>query len=564
MIRRVWAQLRPLLRSPRTDIGLVAGASAAAGAMEAAVLVMVVGVALAVAEGTADEPIALPLLDLEAGSGTVLVASAVLALAVVAVNAGVARLSAKLSSEVLESTRQRAVESYLAAPWEVQAAAREGSVQESATSLASSASALATQTVASVSATIGVSTLLLVALLVDPVVTVVVLAVGLTLFGVLRPVTRLTRRRSRQFVAANSEYAEAVARMTAMSMELRVFGVQRRMADILAARSAEAAARLRRTRFLSRFGSTLYRDMAVLFLVAAVAVLDAGSDATLAAFGTVVLLIVRSLGYSTMLQSSLQQISELSPHVEMLHRRLDELGAVAERVGTRCVDAFELIELRGVTYSYGGDRTAAVCDLDLAIRRGEVLGVVGPSGSGKSTLLQVVLRLRPPTEGSVLIDGLDYREIDPAAWSEMVAFVPQEPQLMEASVADNIAFIRPGVSRAAVERAADAAHIGDDIRALPQGFDTLLGPRGSGLSGGQKQRLAFARALLGEPRLLVLDEPTSALDGTSERRIQETIRELRGRVTMVIVAHRVSTLDVCDRVVSMSDGRLGAVDRPVA
>ena len=131
---------------------------------------------------------------------------------------------------------------------------------------------------------------------------------------------------------------------------------------------------------------------------------------------------------------------------------------------------------------------------------------------------------------------------------------------MEASVADNIAFLRPGIDRADVEAAADAAHVGAEIRALPDGFDTVLGPRGSGLSGGQKQRIAFARALAGLPRLLVLDEPTSALDGESERRIQETIDELKGRVTMVIVAHRRSTLDVCDRVISMRGGRIEATE----
>jgi len=225
------------------------------------------------------------------------------------------------------------------------------------------------------------------------------------------------------------------------------------------------------------------------------------------------------------------------------------------------VTSFDTIELVDVGYSYD-DRIPAIRDVNLTIRRGEVLGIVGPSGSGKSTLLQVLLRLRLPGSGEVLVDGVDYATIDRTSWSHLVAVVPQEPQLIEASIADNIAFLRPEVTRDDVERAAEAAHVAAEVRELPDGFDTMLGPRGTGLSGGQKQRVAFARALAGTPQLLILDEPTSALDSESERRIRETISELEGRVTLVIVAHRLSTLDVCDRVITIADGTIEAITPP--
>mgnify|MGYP001812607483 CR=1 FL=1 len=260
-----------------------------------------------------------------------------------------------------------------------------------------------------------------------------------------------------------------------------------------------------------------------------------------------------------MVQSSLQQISELAPNLAKLDDRVRQLEATRDQPGSVDRTGFDVIELRDVGYSYD-DRTPAISAIDLTIRRGEVLGIIGPSGSGKSTLLQVLLRLRLPTTGEVLLDGLDYTEISAAAWTRLVAVVPQEPQLIEASIADNIAFLRPDVSRVDAERAAEAAHIAGEIRELDDGFDTALGPRGSGLSGGQKQRVAFARALAGNPQLLILDEPTSALDAESERRVRETIAELKGRVTLVIVAHRSSTLEVCDRVVSMAAGRVQIPD----
>jgi ABC-type multidrug transport system fused ATPase/permease subunit len=165
------------------------------------------------------------------------------------------------------------------------------------------------------------------------------------------------------------------------------------------------------------------------------------------------------------------------------------------------------------------------------------------------------------------VSGIPYEQIEPQSWHRLVTLVPQEPKLFEGTVADNIAFLRPGITREEVEHAAGLAHVLDDIRALPEAFDTQLGPRGTGLSGGQKQRIAIARALVGEPQLLVLDEPTSALDVKSEQLLQQTIQDLKGRVTLVIVAHRLATLASCDRVVAMADGRIqviGTLDEALA
>jgi ATP-binding cassette, subfamily B, bacterial len=558
---QVAQQLRPLLRRPRLDLALIAGVSALAGLFEAAVLVLVVNAAVAIADGTTDTLIDLPIVGIQASTTQVLWCAAALTLAVALANAIGSWMSARVGAEVLERARHRAVAAFLGASWRTQSRAREGSVQETATTLAFQSSSLTMTVTVGLSAGLSLGALLLTAVFIDPVATVIVLAFGLALFAVFRPVGRLTRRHSHTYVEANSEYTEDVARMAAMAMELRVFGVEQQTVSALDRAAATANDSLRRTRFVARLGTTLYRDVAVLFLVAAVAALNLSGSDRLVEIGAVALLIVRSLGYATMVQSSLQQISELSPNLTELDNRLRQLESNIERVGSTECTSFDTIELRDVSYSYD-DRTPAIRDVDLTIHRGEVLGVVGPSGSGKSTLLQILLRLRLPTTGSVLIDGIDYAEIDPASWSHLVAVVPQEPQLIEASIADNIAFRRPHVARADVERAAEAAHIASEIRELPDGFDTSLGPRGAGLSGGQKQRVAFARALAGRPRLLILDEPTSALDGESERRIRNTITELKGRVTLVIVAHRLSTLDVCDRVISLEAGRIQPADLP--
>jgi ABC-type multidrug transport system fused ATPase/permease subunit len=200
----------------------------------------------------------------------------------------------------------------------------------------------------------------------------------------------------------------------------------------------------------------------------------------------------------------------------------------------------------------------AIEDLTFALSRGEAIGIVGPSGAGKSTLVQLFLRLREPNSGQALVNEVPAYAFAFADWTRRFSYVAQEPHLVAGSVAENIAFFRDDIDREAVERAARAAHIHDEILAMSDGYDTWVGDDGRRLSGGQRQRVSIARALAGSPDVIVLDEPTSALDMQSEALIQKTLEELKGRVTLVIVAHRLSTLNNCDRIMVLGDGRLQA------
>lgn len=172
-------------------------------------------------------------------------------------------------------------------------------------------------------------------------------------------------------------------------------------------------------------------------------------------------------------------------------------------------------------------------------------------------MVNVLLRLYEPTSGEVLVNGVALHDVDDNEWHRRVAIVPQEPRLTHGTIADNIRFLRD-LDDESVQQAAVEAHIDGFIRTLPAGYDSPVGELGMGLSGGQRQRICIARALAGKPDLLVLDEPTSALDGESEAAIQRTLQQLKGQVTMVIVAHRLSTLSICDRLLVLEDGRLVA------
>jgi ABC-type multidrug transport system fused ATPase/permease subunit len=211
-----------------------------------------------------------------------------------------------------------------------------------------------------------------------------------------------------------------------------------------------------------------------------------------------------------------------------------------------------------VTLSYNGGEPALE-DVTLDVAPGETVAVVGPTGSGKTTLVAAIARLYDVTRGSVSIDGREVRDIDPQELRRAVALVPDDGFLFSATVRENIAYARPDAPLAEVQLAAQRAQIDDFIETLPEGYETIVGERGLTLSGGQRQRIAIARALITDPRVLILDDATASVDAATEREIKRALREvMEGRTTFVI-AHRLSTIMLADRIVVMDRGRVTAV-----
>jgi ATP-binding cassette, subfamily B, bacterial HlyB/CyaB len=209
-----------------------------------------------------------------------------------------------------------------------------------------------------------------------------------------------------------------------------------------------------------------------------------------------------------------------------------------------------------VTFRYRIDAAEVLHDVNLVVPAGQVVGIIGSSGSGKSTLAKLVQRLYVPESGRVLVDGVDLAMVDISWLRRQVGVVLQENVLFNRSVRDNIALVDPAVPMEQVIAAATLAGAHDFILELPEGYDTTVGERGASLSGGQRQRIAIARALMTNPRILIFDEATSALDYESERIIQQNMREITKGRTVFIIAHRLSTVRGCDRIVTIERGRL--------
>ncbi len=268
------------------------------------------------------------------------------------------------------------------------------------------------------------------------------------------------------------------------------------------------------------------------------------------------------LGYLGMFYGPLAQIINMSQWLTSFmtaaHRMFDILDTEPEIVDVpyaKDIDIQGEIEFSNVTFGYFR-HNPILKDMNLKINSGEMIGIVGPSGSGKTTLINLICRFYDPNEGVVKIDGLDIRTISKTCLRRQIGLVLQEPFLFRGTIAENIAYGRPDASFEEIMEAAKAANAHDFIVRFPDGYDTKLGESGSGLSGGERQRVSIARALLCDPKILILDEATSSVDTESERAIQEALSILTKGRTTIAIAHRLSTLRNSDRIIVMEDGRI--------
>jgi subfamily B ATP-binding cassette protein MsbA len=247
---------------------------------------------------------------------------------------------------------------------------------------------------------------------------------------------------------------------------------------------------------------------------------------------------------------------------ERIFEMMDVHTEVHERPGAGTLLTLrESIEFRNVSFGYDNGAIPILRDVSFTVRAGEMVAIVGRSGAGKTTLVNLLPRFFDVSDGAILIDGVDVRDVSLRSLRAQVGIVTQETVLFDDTIAANIGYGSPDASGAAIEAAARAAHAHDFITALPQGYDTLIGERGQRLSGGQRQRIAIARALLKNAPLLVLDEATSALDTESEQLVQDALANLMRDRTSFVIAHRLSTIRRADAIIVLDNGRVDEIGR---
>jgi len=463
-------------------------------------------------------------------------------------------ISSTLSSRALSAARARVVTSFFGTSWDIQSQERLGHIQQLAMGNTDNVAYLTLALAGVIQSTLTVLALLAGAFVVEPLAAGIVIVVGILLSVGLSPFSRLGRKAVTQLARENHDMGTLVTEYTRLTREFRLLGVQREAVGVVLEKNVSAARTFARTRRLALSSPVIYMTLALGFVLAVLAVITSGPHTNLAKTGAVLILILRSLSYGSTIQTFTQQLRSQAGFLDSVIEDVDRYDAGREPGGrSEKPDTFEVV-VDAVDYSYDG-KNVVLRDVNFGLPDGAILGVVGRSGSGKTTLSQILLGMRQPTAGRATMGGVPVHDIPKGDRQSPVALVAQDSILLQGSIASNIAFFRP-CSQEAIEAAARAAHIHDEIVAMPMGYDTPVGEGGGAVSGGQRQRLAIARALLGSPKVLVLDEPTSALDGRSERLIRQTLSELRGQVTVVVISHRLATVEDCDFLLVLERGVL--------
>ena len=552
------SKLQPLLGDRRGAIVALGAASVLSGITEAGILAIVAEVATTLVNGVTRVQIEIGPLHVEATVAALLVTALILAVLRLALQISISFLPARIAADVQARLRRHLFAAFTEASWDMQSRDREGHLQELMTSQIVQASVGAIQATTLITALFTFGVLVISALVLNVVAAVIVLVAASILFVLLRPMNAIGARDARSLSAAQMTYASGVGEAVRVAEETRVFGVaaaQRNRIDNLIAIAQNL---FFRTQYIARLIPNFYQSLVYLVLIAGLGVLYEAGSGHIASLGAVVLLLVRAGIYGQQIQGSYTYVQQAVPFVERLAEAEHHYLASSPVRGQLPLSTVHTLTFDNVSFAYQPGRPV-LSNISFATHSGEAVGVIGPSGAGKSTLVQLLLNLRVPSEGQYLINGVPAQQFRQDDWQARVAYVPQEPRLVHASVAENIRYFRD-LSHSAVEQGARRARIHDDIMSWPNGYDTIIGPRADAVSGGQQQRICLARALAAKPAILLLDEPTSSLDPHSETLIQESLTALKAKVTLFIIAHRISTLDMCDRVIVILDGHLDAFD----
>jgi ABC-type multidrug transport system fused ATPase/permease subunit len=395
--------------------------------------------------------------------------------------------------------------------------------------------------------------------------TVVAMAIGIAVSAMLRQLGRRTLRHGREVSRTSAQLARQVAEVVGGLRVIRTTSSHASFSGAFAVHSRNQT----RADTGSSLGQAISQGAietlgvagALVLLTVAVTVWRTAGTLDVPRFLAFGFGLVRLLPAISVVYAALGIVTATVGSVERVLGWLDFPGYPTRPFGRARIPALAdgiRFENVGLTYSDGHEALRA---LSFHLPAGETLAILGPSGSGKSTLASIVLRLREPTTGRVLFDGVDHWEFSPEAFHRAVGFVEQEPFLFNLSIAENVACGRPGIDRTAIGRALDLVQLRDLIERLPHGIDTVVAERGATLSGGQRQRLAIARAVVLDPQILVLDEPTSALDPETEAEVIRAMHAASAGRTTLIITHRPATFRFATRRLDLATGRFAATSR---
>ena len=466
------------------------------------------------------------------------------------------QFAAKVTSDFEKKTRHTLLSLTFSARWPFLSSQKVGHLDQMLTTEVSNSSAILLY--------LGNAVLVLVNLIVysflvfniSPPIAMLTVSFGTIIFFVFTPLMQMARRTSEKMVQVNKElahYANEHIIGAKILKAMRLEGPIVVRGDLF----AEKMRKLYLWMFLLKNGTAgLLQLVGVFFVLGLFVFLYKTSTFQFAQFAVVIYALNKVFSNIQFAQSSAHSISMQIPYLKSLFSHIDEARKNAEiETGDEDFSFEHTLAFQGVHFAYPG-KGQTLTSVSFTVKKGEMVGLIGPSGAGKTTVVDLLLRLVNPQEGTILLDGKDSQSISLTKWREHIGYVSQEIFLLNDTIENNIRFYATQMTFEGVIEAAKLANIYDFILTLPNKFQTMVGERGVLLSGGQRQRVVLARVLAQKREILVLDEATSALDNESEIAIQKAIEELRGKMTVLVIAHRLSTVKASDTLIVLEEGKV--------
>lgn len=403
---------------------------------------------------------------------------------------------------------------------------------------------------------------LLVAINISVPITLFTVGLGIVLLVVFVPFLNRTRQYSKEVEKINRDTAHHINQNVVGMKTVKSLSVDDRVSS-LGGGFFNSLKKLRiKIEFLKFLPTSLMQPIGIVFIVSVFAFSYKATDFNLAAFAAIIYLVQRMSLYTQQMQSQLHYVNEALPYLkELVQFEEEAVKNVEDRGGNESFNFEKELSFNNVSFMYP-NKKEVFNHLNFKIQCGDMVGVIGPSGSGKTTIVDLLLRLFDPKEGKIKIDGIDIKEIDVESWRKNIGYVSQDIFLLNASIADNIRFYNETITDEDITNAIGMANAQAFVEQLPEGIDTLIGERGVELSAGQRQRIVIARALAQKPKILILDEATSALDSESEEQIKKAIDQIKGSLTIVVIAHRLSTVMSSDELIVLGNDNLVESGKP--
>ena len=397
---------------------------------------------------------------------------------------------------------------------------------------------------------------LAVALTISSFITSVTLVIGAVLFFAFHPFLERIRQIAKIMAKAEKNTAHHINEALGGAKIVKSFGVEPNIIQ----KSRKYFQLLKEVRVKTDFFRYIlgqaFEPVGIVFIVLLFVFYQRFPGFNIVSFAAIVYLIEKMFVYLQAAQGELYTINQAAPYLKAFADFRTSAEENKEINDGRNPFIFkEDLRFNDVEFSYMEDRKI-LSGINFSVNKGEMVGLVGPSGAGKTTIVDLLLRLFNPSSGDILVDGKKIKEIDLVDWRGNIRYVSQDVFLLNDTIDNNIRFFDESISHKDIIEASKMANVYDFINSLSQGFNTVIGERGVMLSGGERQRIALSRALVKIPSLLILDEATSSLDSESELLIQQAIENLRGKTTVIIIAHRLSTVTNCDKLVVLDEGKI--------